>query len=1035
QNRPRTRTLEERNRETSPSSFLRKARNRMGSVGSTASSAYHGSEETVTSIGHPSTIPSSMPPPSSATSLRSTKSNRNRIVKQQPQRSTSPVSSTASQIDLPPRAIPTANARRIFHLMRSTCGRMEGMLAFRRGETSPWALAYCIINDESGSLVYEPKSDASYYRTLVSDLRSCQVRTALDPESHHPYLDVSPHSSNLEIHLRPHSQDEYESWFAALLCWQPIQPKGIMNRMAKSQVGMAIERRLVDSRRHSEVSLLKEAPIIKVGKMIFWDTVVTSEIGFRSTGRSAGSRSMRRWRRVSCTLRENGEMKLYSENDVSLVSVVQLAQLSRCAIQRLDASVLDTDFCLAIYPQYTSSPGNQTNVRPIFLSMETRVLYEVWLVLLRAFTLPQLYGPKQSFNPQEEQQPYATPGSDMFRMERSIWMRVLQAKMTPPLSPSTGVEMTLPRHPNDRTTYSGGFYTEILLDGETRGKTIPLKEALTPFWREDFDFLDLPAGLSIMSMRLKERPDDAPPPKERSLREEVRRMYDSTAASTGTSSSSSGSSTDQTVGQCDIYLDDLESSREVEKWWPLINKYGQNVGEVQLAIRAEEAVILMARDYQPLSELLHRFSNGLTLQIAQVLSGQLTKLSEHLLNIFQVSGKASEWLMALVEEEIDSAGGGKEAPKINSVNRLRFSKRMGSSSGGPRHDGSSSGASGLDINILDSPEGGGGGSSSRHNIDRELFVRDMGKNAALEANLLFRANTLCTKSLDLHMRRLGREYLDNTLGDKMKEITDKDPDCEVDPNRVESQPELERNWRRLLGWTSEIWKTIYASINQCPPELRLIFRHVMACAEDRYGDFLRTVRYSSVSGFLFLRFFCPAVLGPKLFGLLKGTALTFIAKILMALANVSTFGIKEPWMEPANSFLQSHRQQFKDFVDNICSIPSSTATAITAIQPSYSTPLAILQRLPPGSREGFPSLPYLIDHARSFAELVELWLENTKNITSTMQGSEGNGDLLRFHNICAALRKRTQDVLARAERAERPGSALEAKWEAVVDEL
>jgi hypothetical protein len=67
-----------------------------------------------------------------------------------------------------------------------------------------------------------------------------------------------------------------------------------------------------------------------------------------------------------------------------------------------------------------------------------------------------------------------------------------------------------------------------------------------------------------------------------------------------------------------------------------------------------------------------------------------------------------------------------------------------------------------------------------------------------------------------------------------------------------------------------VWKGILSAKHRCPIELRIIFRHIRACAEDRYGDFLRTVSYSSVSGFLFLRFFCPAVLNPKLFGLLKG---------------------------------------------------------------------------------------------------------------------------------------------------------------------
>jgi hypothetical protein len=146
----------------------------------------------------------------------------------------------------------------------------------------------------------------------------------------------------------------------------------------------------------------------------------------------------------------------------------------------------------------------------------------------------------------------------------------------------------------------------------------------------------------------------------------------------------------------------------------------------------------------------------------------------------------------------------------------------------------------------------------------------MGNNAKLEANLLFRGNTLLTKSLDLHMKRLGKEYLEETLSEKLKEINIKDPDCEVDPNRVSSQHELDRNWRRLINCTEEVWRAIYNSVSRCPQELRLIFRHIRACAEDRYGDYLRTVQYSSVSGFLFLRFFVPAVLNPKLFGLLKG---------------------------------------------------------------------------------------------------------------------------------------------------------------------
>ena len=146
-----------------------------------------------------------------------------------------------------------------------------------------------------------------------------------------------------------------------------------------------------------------------------------------------------------------------------------------------------------------------------------------------------------------------------------------------------------------------------------------------------------------------------------------------------------------------------------------------------------------------------------------------------------------------------------------------------------------------------------------------------------------------------------------------------------------------------------------------------------------------------------------------------------------------TFGAKEHWMEPMNTFLSSHRQEFKDFIDKICDITPTAVSTLSPIPPSYSTPLAILQRLPPASREGFPSLPYLIDHARSFAELVRIWLDNVDAGNPGLPFSDG--DLTKFHNICVSLQQRTQDCLNRAERAERPNSTLSMKWEELVDKM
>lgn len=183
-------------------------------------------------------------------------------------------------------------------------------------------------------------------------------------------------------------------------------------------------------------------------------------------------------------------------------------------------------------------------------------------------------------------------------------------------------------------------------------------------------------------------------------------------------------------------------------------------------------------------------------------------------------------------------------------------------------------------------------------------------------------------------------------------------------------------------------------------------------------------------------------------------------------------------MENMNQFLHTHRDSFKTFIEEICYVPTPVAPHLNlhpaspaanvgtlipnlaAYQPgvvsaethlAYGTPTTIMHRLPPTSREGFPSLPYLIDQARAFADLVQLWLEATSPTTTTADGVQVNnvrrssevlhairasdGDLLAFHKTCTKLHHRTQECLNRAERAERPNSALSFRWEELIDQL
>lgn len=998
--RSRTTAFDSQRSEMSPNST--RARSRLGSVNTTPSNAKT-PDDVITSIGFPS-IQSGLvnQPPSTPTPYVSQILVRPQADKSIPVDHPGVANSQAAFIS----PLSYSDSSKILQLMKATCGRMHGILSFRNSPSSSWMLGYCAINVTTGSLIYQAKGEPALAKNLIPDLRGCRVRTLFDTELQTTYLSVSTFTSGLTIQLRPHIGETFDSWLAALLCWQPIRPKGAHNKMTKPQSVAIAERRLVDRRRNSGSTPQKDAAIIKVGKMLLWDKPSAAG-AWPTSGRRVSTYRQQRalsssWKRVSCTLQENGHFKLFTESDVTLLNTIYLTQLSRCAVQQLVPSVLEDEFCIAIYPQYAAhSTIYNYSTRPIYLALESRVLFEVWYVLLRAFTIPELYGPKLPLDDHSANSLSTTTSTQgMFRIERLLSVRITEAKLSRRKDEDTRKSKKHAKsgQPAPLSTVSD-YYTEVLLDGEIAAKTAVKYRTANPFWREDFTFNDLPPVLSQVSIVVKTLNMTQ---KDWSLISHGSYALSKDSSSVHTLDDIEISSHDAMYGRVDFRLDDMEPGEEVEKWWPILDDNDQPMGEMFMKVRLEETVVLMSQEYEPMSELLHSFSNGLTLQMSQVLASDLNQLAETLLNVFQVSGQACEWISALVEDEIDGVH------KESTINRLRYTTRMHSN---------------------DSKESG---------QDREVLVRDLGRTATVEANLLFRGNSLLTKALDLHMRRLGKEYLEETIGERVRDIDEGDPECEVDPSRVSRTDDLERNWRNLVSLTTGIWKAIAGSSSRCPPELRVIFRHIRACAEDRYGDFLRTVTYSSVSGFLFLRFFCPAILNPKLFGLLKDhprpraqRTLTLIAKALQGLANMSTFGNKEPWMEPMNRFLISHRSEFKQFVDAICAIPADRPIPI--VTPSYATPIQILGRLPVTSREGFPSLPFLIDHARSFAILTNVWLEGAPEKLAEMEDIDPV--VLKFHDIALRIQQRTKECLNKAEQAERPNGNLEVKWEELLESM
>ncbi|KAL2264915.1 hypothetical protein VTJ83DRAFT_7425 [Remersonia thermophila] len=948
-------------------------------------------------------------------------STRSRLTKRPSSRPSSPLSSLPPSVDSLPLPIPTTDANKVLLLMKNLCGRMRGAIECRKDGSGAWMRGICYIDEERGSLMFDPGESGPFHTALISELRGCRVVPLECTDRDPACLEITSAQLGVALYLRPLVAEELDLWLAALLCWQQLRSPSTSKSPSTARPGNAATTGTPawsEMKRRVSSTGLREPAVIKVGKVMLWDkgaAVTPRAIVKRPSTRDLRS-SQTCWRQVSCILHDNGELKIMTENDTTVLSVIALSQLARSAVQQLDRSVLDEDYCLAIFPTYSSTSTQLSIFRPVYVALESRVLFEVWFVLLRAFTIPDMFNidPAKGgrlcevTNFQQE-----LPG-ETFRVEKTIAIRVTEAR----LRSRTLAGEDWQSKGSDSDPMIGNYLAEVILDGEVRARTTTKMETKNPFWREDSVFTDLPVLLPYLSILLK-RVDGVP----ESFAHQIQ-------ATLGLARNSHMA--EVVCGSVDILLDQLECGKDHEQWIQIYDDRQQSIGSMLLRIHHEELVVLLQRHYQPLSDLLHRFSTGLTAQISEALPGSLRRLAEVLVNIFQVSGSASEWLINLAEEEIDGIGDDKPSSK-----KPRFSGRLKSND------------------------------SIESNTDRNQIVRDLGKSLQGEANLLFRGNSLLTQALEYHMRRLGREYLQETLAEKIAEINDSDHDCEVDPSKIHHGEDIQKHWSHLINFTADIWERITLSAPRLPPELRHILKYIRAVAEDRYGDFLRTVAYTSVSGFLFLRFLCPAILSPKLFGLLRDhprpraqRTLTLIAKSLQALANLTTIGKKEPWMEPMNKFLSTQRQALKNFLDEVCAIPADRTK--TPLPAPYSTPNTILGRLSPMAREGFPSLPYLVDQGRNFAALVKLWADahtpsspssssssTSTNVSSNDQQQQQQlqqqqqqppqpspspppppfqqptyeGDLLRFHTICMGLHQRSMACLARIEAARSAAAA------------
>ncbi|GAM28582.1 hypothetical protein SAMD00019534_117580 [Acytostelium subglobosum LB1] len=198
-------------------------------------------------------------------------------------------------------------------------------------------------------------------------------------------------------------------------------------------------------------------------------------------------------------------------------------------------------------------------------------------------------------------------------------------------------------------------------------------------------------------------------------------------------------------------------------------------------------------------------------------------------------------------------------------------------------------------------------------------------NSTANSSTLFRSNSTATKLMTAFTKMKGMPYLVKVITPLVREVVDNPNGYEVDPSKInEGTEELMTNMMNLIQMSEKFTDAIIDSLHLLPISLREISKYLQREVVRRFPD----NKHSSVGGFIFLRFLCPAIIAPFTAGLVDETlgpeatrALVLIGKVLQNLANGIEFGQKESFMIPVNRFIIGNLGRINEYFDRLTDVP------------------------------------------------------------------------------------------------------------------
>lgn len=228
--------------------------------------------------------------------------------------------------------------------------------------------------------------------------------------------------------------------------------------------------------------------------------------------------------------------------------------------------------------------------------------------------------------------------------------------------------------------------------------------------------------------------------------------------------------------------------------------------------------------------------------------------------------------------------------------------------------------------------------------------------SCLEENTLFRSNSVASKMYKFYSRIVGIKYLYHciarvimeleVLGQKSMTAAEKESadveagkgsgsnsvsllqvtmelDTDIDVV-ADGNMDTDTNLLQLQLICQKILAVLTRkALKDIPSPLRSIFIEIDRSVSAKFPGSIDAV-YKGLGGLYFLRFVCPAITAPHVYGLLERPPngatqrqLVLIGKVIQSIANMSPPGRKEPYMEVMGNFIVQAIPRIRDFYDNL----------------------------------------------------------------------------------------------------------------------